>query len=352
MRSRIFNLNWEDFDYRDPEQRKQLAGAMQYFCAMPHKFVPDRLSKVEEFVKSHKELHAAQMQMFTLPSDFPTYEKAIDVIEKFHVTTDYDNGYEQIFDVKNFAGTKASGFDVSDVESGLTFRAVLPGEKLKVYQMEGEKQRCYFSYYGGALGWFRGLFDDQEFWTLEDNAIEFRNKAFSHRASIYYALIEAAATAKGCCAVVPGDTDAQAIANSLNYAAMTILLNCKDKGYNLNPATTNFIVLAPVQMRGRIRQALGIRTQAYGDSERIIDYNFTQITSLMLTSPTRVFVILPKRKLKAGYRMDLSLFDDFDILSYTDTVAGWMRYGGCIADLDQVECIDFEELSGSCPPSP
>lgn len=352
MQSRIFNLNWEEFDYKDPEQRKQLAGAMQFFCAMPNKFVPARLAHVEEFVNNHKELHNAQLQMFTLPSDFPTYEKAIEVIEKFHFTTDYDNGYEQIFDVKNFSGTKASGFDVSDVQSGLAFRMVKPGEKLKVYQMEGEKERCYFSYYGGALGWFRGLFDDQEWWTIEDNAIEFRNKAYSHRASVYYALIEAAGNEKGCCAVVPGDSDAQSIANSLNYAAQTILLACRGKGYNLNPQTTQFIVLTPVQMRGRIRQALSFRVQAYGDSERIIDYSFVQITSLMLTDPNRVFVILPKRKLKAGYRMDLSLFDDFDILSYTDTVAGWMRYAGCAGDLDQIECIEFELLSGSCPPSP
>lgn len=357
MRSRIFNLNWEEFDYKDPEQCKQLAGAMQFFCAMPNKFVPGRLSKVKEFVEGHKAVHTAQMQMFTLPSDFPTYEKAIEVAEKFHITTDYDNGYEQIFDVKNFEGTKASGFDVSDVESGLAFRMVLPGEKLKVYQMEGEKERCYFSYYGGALGWFRGLFDDQEWWTIEDNAIEFRNKAYSHRASIFYALIEAAATLKGCCAVVPANctdchADALSIANSLNYAAQTILENTKDKGYNLNPATTQFIVLAPLQMNGRIKQALGVRTQAFGDSTRVSNFGFVHITSLMLTSPTRVFVILPKKKLKAGYRMNLSLFDDFDILSYTDTVAGWMRYGGCIGDLDQIECIDFEALSGSCPPTP
>jgi hypothetical protein len=47
--------------------------------------------------------------------------------------------------------------------------------------------------------------------------------------------------------------------------------------------------------------------------------------------------------------MDLTLFDDFDILSYTDTVAGWMRHGGCIGDIDQINCIDLAVESGSCP---
>jgi hypothetical protein len=357
MRSRIFNLNWEEFNWKDPEQRKMLAGAMQFFCALPNKFLPQRLAKVEEFVKRHKELQSAQLQMFTIPSDFPTYEKAIEVVEKFHLVTDYDNGYEQIFDVKDFSGTKASGFDVSDVQSGLAFKAVKPGEKLKVYQMSGEKERCYFSYYGGALGWFRGLFEDQEFWTIEDNAIEFRNKAFSMRASVFYALIEAAGDEKGCCAAVPADcsdchADALSIANTINFMAQTILTNVAGKGYGLNPQTTQFIVLTPIQLRGRVRMALGVRNQAFGDAEKVIDYNFVQLTSMMLTNANRIYVILPKRKLKAGYRMDLTLFDDFDILSYTDTVAGWMRYGGCIGDLDQIECAEYEPLSGSCPPSP
>jgi len=357
MKSRIFNLDWEKFNHRDAEQKKQLAGAMQHFCSLPDQFIPPRLAKVEEFVKQHKELRKAQIQMFTLASDFPTYEKAIDVIEKFHITTDFDNGYEQIFDVRDFTGTKASGFDILDVQSGLTFNLIKDGEKAKVYQMEGEKERCYFAYYGGALGWHRRLFEDQEYWIAEDNAIEFRNKAYSTRAGVFYALLEAAATLKGCCSAVPSncadcDEDALSIARSINYAAQTILANCINKGYGLNPATTQFIVLTPLALRGRVRQALGRRGQSFAESEKVIDYNFMQITSLMLTNANRIMVILPKKKMKAGYRKDLELFDDFDILSYTDTIAGWMRYGGCIGDLDQIECIEFTELSGSCPTSP
>jgi len=363
MISNIFkNLNWEKFDIKNPDHRKYVAAQMQYFCALPNRFVPSRLAKVQEFIKEHDSLMKAQIQAFTIPSDFPTYEKAIDVIEKFHLATEYDNGYESIFDVKDFSGTKASGFDVSDVQSGLTFNQILPGEKVKIYQMSGAKERCYFNYYGGGLAWFRGLFDDQEFWTLEDNAIEFRSKAYSQRATVFYSLLGEVATLKGCCSVVPSDcsdceADARSIAESINFAARRILENCKDKGYNLNVGTTELIVLTPLSLRGRVRQALGVRSQAFADSERVVDYNFRQITSLMGTTaapgtPQTLFVILPKRKLKAGYRMDLTLFDNFDILSYSDTVAGWMRYGGCVGDMDQIECVSFTDVSGSCPASP
>ena len=349
MNSRIFNLDWETFDYKDVEQRKNLAGAMQYFAALPNKFVPSRFAKTQEFLDAHKKI-----QEFTMYSDGYANEKAIDVVEKFHLVTEYDNAYEQIFDVRDFSGTKASGFDVAGNVSGLTFREVKEGEKLKVYEAAADKYRCYFCYYGAALGWHRRLFEDGDWWTVEDNAIEFRNKAYSFRAGVFYALLEAAADAVGCCSAVNSDCsdcthDARSIAESINFAAMSILLNVQNRGYNLNPQTTEFIVLTPLQLRGRVRQALGVVNQAFSESPRIVDYNFRMITSMMLTNANRVMVILPKRTIKAGYRMDLTLFDDFDMLSYTDTVAGWMRYGGCIGDLDQIACIEFAASSGSCP---
>lgn len=349
MNSRIFNVNWESFDYSDPKQRKQLAGALQYFVALPNRFIPGRFAKVEEFKKAHQAI-----QEFTIYGDGWANEKAISVVEKYHLVTDYDNGYEQIFDVRDFSGTKASGFDVGGVSSGLTFNEVKVGEKLKVYQAAGAKYRCYFCYYGGALGWHRQLFEDGDWWTIEDNAIEFRNAAYSSRAATYYALLEAAADAKGCCSVVPSDcsdctSDARQIMRSINFAAMSILRQVANRGYSLNPQTTEFIVLTPLELRGRVKEALGVRTQAFADSTTVRDYNFRQITSMMLTNTNRVMVILPGRTLKIGYRMDLTLFDEFDMLSYTDTVAGWMRHGGCIGDLDQIACIEFTPDSGSCP---
>jgi len=352
MISKIFNLDWDKFDYNDRVQRLRLAGALQCYMAMPNKFIPPKLAKIAEFVKAHK---ALQAQMFTLVSDFPA--KPLEVIEKFHAAPEYDNGYEQIFDVADFSASRVGGFDILNVEAGLTFKEIKPGEKLKVYQMSGDKEHCYFSYYGGALGWHRQLFEDQEYWTLDDNAIEFRSVAYSSRAAVYYALLEAAADLKGCCKVIASDcsdctADAKSIAESINYAARIILENCRNKGYNLSPQTTQFIVLTPLGMRGRVRQALSVRLQAFSDSEKSVDYNFIPITSMMLLNPTRIMVILPKRKMKIGYRMNLTLFGDFDILSYTETSAGWMRHGGCIGDLDQLECIEFTDVSGSCPTSP
>ncbi len=349
MRSAIFNLDWSKININNPEHRANLMGALQYFLGIPAKFVPRQFAGCQEFLKAHK-----SVQEFTAANDGWTNEKAIQILEKVHLTKDWDTGFEQIFDVRDFQGSGASGFDVAGVGSPLTFKYVKPGEKIEVYQASGEKFRVYFDYYGAALGWHRSLFENSDWWTLEDNAIEFRNKAYSARAAAYYALIEAAADKVGCCATIPAgcsgcDADVRSLAKSLNFAAASIFLRMKDRGYNLDPQNTELIVLCPIQLRGVVKEALGVRSQSFSESARVADYNFRQITSLTLTRSNRIMVILPKRLWKIGYKMDLTLFSQFDMLSYTDSQAGWMAHGGVAGDLDQIACIEVSSESGSCP---
>lgn len=356
MKSRIFNLDWTTFDSKSELQRKQLAGALQYFMALPDRFTPPQFDRIAEFKETKQKIREAlgRIQEFTTTADFPP--SILPIIEKYHVTPAYDNGYEQIFDVRDFSTSKRGGFTVADVQSGLTFGRVKPGQKMDVYQMSGTKAECYFDYYGGGLGWHRQLFEDEDWWTIEDNAIEFRNKAFQSRASVFYQLLEAVVGVKSACLTLSAmscfdcSNVARMDAEALNQAAINILLNVKDKGYGIGtPDSLGLIVLTPLQMMGRIKQALAVVLQPFAGSEKQINFQFRQITSLMLKDPNRVFVILPKYKLKAGYRMDLTLFSDFDILSYTDTQAGWMRYGGCIGDTDQIECIDMTIPTGTMP---
>ena len=351
MKSRIFNLDWDKYNHKDPEQRKCLSGALQFFLSVPNMFAPPEFAKIAEFEAQRRGYREAiaKIAEFTATGDFPP--SILPLIEKFHVLTTFDNGYEQIFDARDFSGSARDGFTVSDVQSGLTFERIIVGQKLTVFPMSGTKTHCFFDFYGGALGWHRQLFDDKDWWTIEDNAIQFRNKAYASRASVYYQLIEAVQAVKSSCLALqdPGCTDcdayAVAMAEALNTAAQTIALNCQNKGYG-DLAGATFIVLTPIQMRGIVRRALSINQQAFEGSPRIIDFKFQQITSLMLASANLIWVILPKFKLKIGYRMDLSLFSDFDILSYTDTQAGWMRHGGCVGDTDQLECIDGTKPSG------
>jgi len=349
MNGKIY-AKWDEFDINNANHKQQLAEALQFSFAYPDLFIPSRYRGMDAVSKKFQEkrkMQRAAMQAFATLDDFPASAK--EVIDKFHEIPLYDNGFESIFDIRDYSGSRRDGFSMVDVQSGLTFKKVKTGEKLKVYQMSGDKSYVYFDYYGGALGWHRSLFDNQDYWTLEDNAIEFRNKAYSVRAATFYALIEAVAGTKldiawqahpdAVAAGVRGYLAGRDAA-SLNLAAETILLAIANKGYGVSPQTATFIVLTPLQLRGRVRQALNYQYDNVTGSPLHIDYNFRQITTTMLADTDHYWVILPGKKLKAGYRMDLTSFSDFDILSFTDTVAAWMAYGGAVGDTDQLERVD------------
>jgi len=104
--------------------------------------------------------------------------------------------------------------------------------------------------------------------------------------------------------------------------------------------------LTPLQQMGAVRKALGMTLQQYTGSPKQVSYNFRPVITMMLPTTTRIGIILPKIRLKGGYRMDLTVFNSFDMLSYTAAAAGWQRFGGAIGDLDQIECIDMTQVSG------
>ena len=188
------------------------------------------------------------------------------------------------------------------------------------------------------------LFDDLEYWTIEDNAIEFRNKAYAKQAAVFYALIEAVG-ATGAVAwqahpdgVVAGQAGYNAGRDMAtgNAAALQILTAVAGKGYGVTAQNANFIVLVPEQLRGRAMQALAWQQQAFVGSPTRANYRFNVISTTMLADTAHAWLILPKFKFVAGIRMDLTTFSSFDMLSYTDAAAGWMRYGGAIGDTDQI----------------
>ena len=348
--------DWTLYDHSKPEHRAALVRNLQFMFALPDKFIPPQFDEknlaltgeektvAKLFTKQRAKYRAEHIQMFANLNDFPATAK--DVIEKFHEVPPYDNGFEEIFDIRDYTGSRKDGFAMSTVTSGLTFRQMLVGEKLDVFQMSGSKEYVFFDEYGGALGWHRSLFENQDYWTIEDNALEFRNEAFRIRAATFYALLEAAADAK---VDIPWQASPDTLvagtrgylasrdAATINLACQTILLANEGKGYGIDPRTVSFKCLAPIQIRGRMRLALGQNYDIQAVQTPQLDYNVQLITTTMMTRTDGFKIILPKKKFKAGYRMDLTQYTDFDILSRTDTVAGWMSFGGAVGDSDQIE---------------
>jgi len=211
----------------------------------------------------------AAIQAFATKGDFPA--EVLQVLQKFNVGTDYDLGYESLFDIRDFTGTNQSGFEILDVENGLTFAKVKVGEHIKVFKMGGSKSTVSFDLYGGALGWSRTIFDDQQYWIAEDIAIAFRNKAYSSRAQAFYTLLDAVSSSQNLAwqVVTPSgvantDKDYIAIrdANTIEKACETILLACKDKGYGVT-AKSQFIYFCPIQLKGRINRAIDFSLSSF-----------------------------------------------------------------------------------------
>jgi len=347
MKSTIFkNWDWSKFDVNNRDHRKKLTMQLKYFLAIPDMEPNPQFAHVQEFMedrKKNQEIYQ-KVQEFTAASDFPT--SILPVIQKYDQLTYYDNAYEQIFDTRDMSAQRRNGFDLLDIANNVQFNATPLGSKAKLYQMSGEKSHVYFERYAGGLNWDRMLFDDEEYLTIESLAKAYRNAAYQARAAVFYALIEALPAAQNIAwqaptpaALAVGDRGYNAVrdANTMNLAAQTIILNVLNRGYGVTPQSTTFIVLTPLQLRGRIKHALNVGMDAFSEATRHIDYNFQQITTTMLQTTNVYYVILPKNKWIAGYRMDLSTFTNFDMLSYTDAQVGWMRYGGALGDTQQAQ---------------
>jgi len=328
MRQKIFS-NYGKLDFSTPEGREKIFAAVQYFAT--------------ERPKAIAKKYRAALQAFGASTDFPAV--ANQILEKFHALPAYDTGFEEIFDIRDFTGTNESGYDILDVEDGLAFAKIPVGGKAHIYKMAGDKVSVDFDMYGGGLGWHRTLIDDKKYWTLEDNAVAFVNKAAEDKAAAFYALIEALAAGYNIAwqnpdpALLPNTVEtytANRDAQTLNAAAQAILLAVEDKGYGVTLQNITFKVSCPIQLVGRLTKALGLLLQGFAGSPGQISYKFDLMPTTMYETTTVYYVILPKIKLKGGNRMNLTIFNKFDIESYTDIAVGYQRFGGAIGDSDQL----------------
>jgi len=305
-------------------------------------------AKIQEFLSapSRPDVRAAliKAQEFGTSADFPA--SVLSILDKIHLTDTFDNAYEEIFKMVDISGSKRNAIEVAAMTDALVFQKILEGEKAKVYQMAGSKVSISCDMYGGGLSWSRRLIDDEEYWTLEDNAIAFRNKFYSNKAANFYALIDAVGVAQNLAwqAPIPAAlavTDPVYVANrdiqTMNAAALNILVDTAANGYGTSAQNASFIILAPIQLQTRLRMAMGLNLQSFQQSPAFTNYNFKLITTTMLAATDVYYVILPKLGIIGLNRMDLTIFSDFDILTYSDMSVGWGRYGGGIVDQEQFQ---------------
>lgn len=323
MRGKMI-ADWKQVDLTCPEGVRRFLEAVQYFLDQPRRAAFRRLNAVQEF---------------TTPGDFPA--DPVSALARFHQVDEPDLGWEQVFEVIDFTATNKNGFDLVDVSSGLSFRAIAPGEKAEVYKVSGDKITVPFDLYGGALGWSKLWFDDQEYWKIEDAAKEFRTKWYANKAQAHYDLLSASRPDNDVSwQGAVSETKAVRDAETINYACAEILDELKAKGFEVNP-NSRFVVVAPVQLMARLRNALNTNLVNSGATELNFNVGLAVTTrlrtqDLSAADTSHYLVVLPGRKLKSGNRMDLTVLSETDILAYAETVAGWGRYGAVVGENGQL----------------
>lgn len=313
---KIFS-DYKLIDVSNPKGRQAFFGAMTHFLRKP--------------AEVQRKIFEAGITNLTVTSDFSDEIRVL--IEKFHLgLEEVDSGWMQFFDVRDFAGTRAPGFRMRQVSSGLTFSKRPEGGRARIYRITGTEQYVTFDTYGGGLEFDQAWFDDQEWWLVEDTAAEFRSAWYRDKATAMYTLIGALAGGQNVAfdgAALQLDADI----NTLNTAAAQLLTALKTAGYAVTPQSS-LRVLSPIQLRGRLQRALAAQyiTPATAGAHLKVEYNITPVYSMNVLNAgvactNKWYMGLPGLKNKVGEKMPLTIFTDFKAASYATETVGWGRYG-------------------------
>lgn len=343
-------LNWDALDKKhglrtgdyDPNAvfKDVVKATNQFFNAV---FDKSGMSKIGISAFHEQPDKQQKINAFGSSGNFPP--SVLETIDKWHETWEGDDFWRDFFRTINMRNSRRPGMDVETVGSTLTFKATPEGNKAKLYNISGEKVTIRTDMYSGGLNWSRLLLDDQEYWTIEDNAIAFASKWWKDMSDTMYALIEAIPSSQNLAWQDPvpanlanSDPNYAAIRDfeTLNRACYEILEDLKEKnvGAGIN---SQFRILAPLALKPRLDRMMGIyNAQLAGPGFTGSRYNVAPPRySLQLEDKTKWYVAIPGVKNYFLDRMPLTVFGRFDELSYSDLAVGWGRYGGAIVDAQQ-----------------
>jgi hypothetical protein len=310
--------DYKGIDISTPKGRELVFGAITYFMRQPED-VQAKLMK-------------AAVHNFTSTSEFPA--EVLELIEKYHLgIEDIDNGWASFFTSRDFAGTQTPGFRIRDVATGLTFEKRPEGGRARIYRITGNELFVGFDMYGGGLEFDQAWFDDQQWWDIEDQAVEFRSKWYRDKAAVMYGLIGAIASGQNIAYDATGATQLDKDINTINAGAADLVQDLFDSGYGVT-ANTPLTILSPIQLRGRLNRAMAAQYVNAGvdGAQMKVEYNIsvvysTNVKNAGAASTDKWYLGVPGIKSKIGEKMPLTVFTDFNARSYATTAVGWGRYG-------------------------
>jgi hypothetical protein len=323
--SAFFDLVEQAVEKKDAIAAKKIQVALQAFFTEPIRKIEDNKKKI---------------QAISVSSDFPQMlgESHVAIIGK----DSFDLGYEEAF--QNVPPTKGKNFwSVVAGTNSLTFQKVAEGGQIQAAGKTGSKVYFFVDKYGGALGNTWEAREFREIFTMIQEAEIFRNKHYSMKSNVFYALLEAAAGTNAATAYdVTADGQLRRDIATINTAIYTLTYRLRDKGYG-DMANAPIIIYANRILEPRFSAALKAATNSQANNEgraveitsRPIKMVYTYNTAIQSNRP---IAVLPGRTVtKMDYMMPTTFKAEIDPLTLNELTAVWSCYGGGIGDSEQAQ---------------
>jgi hypothetical protein len=276
-------------------------------------------------------------------SDIPV--TVTDNAEIFRNVSNFDMAWEQAFaNVSLEPGRRF--WEIEDMTSGLTFRKVAEGGRIKVEGLAASLAIVHVAKYGGAIGWTSEMISGRRFPIMEQKAMYFRDQLASDKANRHYQLLSTAATNTTAYNATASTERGKDIA-TINTAALAMVDRLKD-GYVGDPLGNEILVLINPAMWSRIAAATRETSQDVAGQPTLVPFNIRYALTLNdnLTNPAggststdALFVMSGFKNQKATLREPTSFFD-YDLLTDTYVQAVWTDYGAA-AEASQIQKVAF-----------
>jgi len=312
----------------------------QKLCGVLTAFFQNKMPNVPLAVEIAKEMGVDQelvTKMFTLmaakgatgPSDAPnSMDRNLVTAGVFYpgmVDPLLDFGFEELFDFIDMRNSMQTSFDILDISNAITFAEVKSGERMKKYGISDTKSTVSKMIVAAAIGILDDWINYNQYWNLNQAAMEAKSKYYDKMATDHYALIAAGAQAQAF------DTDD---ITTINNACADILVDCAAKGFTLTGNET-FELRANITLKQRIEKAFALTFNSPNADKNQLVHTLNRKYSTKLAT-TEYYVVLPGRKIKRGVWSDLSAETDRDILIRGTDVAYCGEYNAAVGEVEQI----------------
>jgi hypothetical protein len=326
-----------------PDEHKMLNAATEISI---YKFLRNPLSAeklhangiVTEFAP--RSMVNAKIAEFTGASNYTWTGGASPDVEKvaqFLQLPEIDTGWQEVFAMDDYRGTKASGMEIATRAGGPKFAIIPQGGELQVYDMTGVDTRYEFQNLGGSIGFHKSTFDDDKVIKVNNDLFGFAENRASDIADLHYALIAAAA-----------DTNATSFTTSdvltISAAAGNILSDLKSAGVGAG-LNSQFILYTALNstMHARCLTAIATLGQAVAGSNKAIPYNVRVIPTLNSYISSTYLGYLCYAGSNTGKRMgvreDPVVTQFYDQRKNTLEFASWQRFQSVVYDANECRRI-------------